>query len=335
MARLHLGKQRDDVLGVGHVVCRAHVIADERAALAAVNDGADDVLDVGDANHAVDGAVVDGHAREAGAAHKAEHLVQVLGVLDAGHVHTRDHDLAGDSVAQVDDLVNHGLLLLGEVVGVCDHVLELLLRHVLAVIGGLDAQKRREAGGGLGGEPHERGGDFHEAADGACHRLGHGLGVGQSEPLGHELAHDSRDIGHDERDGHDGDGARDALGEAEAHKPGGQRIRETGGGEGRGREAHERDGHLNGRQELVGVGREVKGVLRAFVALLGLGLEKGPLRGGHRHLGCREEAVDQGENKRDANTNGYVHARLRDLLGSMVRCGRAQDVCARGLRLGF
>lgn len=136
VAGLHLGEQRDDVLGVGHVVGRAHVARDGRGALAIVKDGRDDVLDVRNAHDAVNGAVVDGDAAIAGAAHGGQDLGERRGVLHGGHVNAGDHDLAGDGVAQINDLVDHGLLLVGELLGVRDHVLELLLGDVLALVGG-------------------------------------------------------------------------------------------------------------------------------------------------------------------------------------------------------
>ena len=100
---------------------------------------------MGDTHDAVNAAPVDGDAAVAGAAHDGEHLVE-RGVLAHGaHVHARHHDLAGDGVAQVDDLVNHRLLLVGELVGVRDHVLDLVLRDLLAIIGGLHVHETSKA----------------------------------------------------------------------------------------------------------------------------------------------------------------------------------------------
>jgi hypothetical protein len=59
---LHLGEQGDDVLGVGHKVRRAHVARNLLAPATVINDGRDEVLDVGYAHDAVDVAAIDGNA---------------------------------------------------------------------------------------------------------------------------------------------------------------------------------------------------------------------------------------------------------------------------------
>ena len=100
--------------------------------------------------------MVDGDAAVAGAAHDRQDVVQRRGVLDGGHVDARDHDLAGNGVAEVDDVVDHGLLLVGELLGVGDHVLDLLFRDLLALIGRLDAEQLGEAVGRGRGQPDER-----------------------------------------------------------------------------------------------------------------------------------------------------------------------------------
>ena len=149
MALLHLGQQRDDVLCVGHEHRVAHVVADGPVRLALVDDGAKEVLDVGHAHDAVDILVKHRDARVARAAHERKDAAQGLGVLDGREVDARHHDLAGDGVSQVEDLVNHRLLLVGELVRVRHHVADLLLGDLLAVVGGLDAEKSTQAVGRL------------------------------------------------------------------------------------------------------------------------------------------------------------------------------------------
>ncbi len=62
-----------------------------------------------------------------------------LVVLAHGGVHARHHDLAGNG-GQVEDLVDHALFLVEQVVLLRDHVLDLFFRDVLTVVGALDAQ---------------------------------------------------------------------------------------------------------------------------------------------------------------------------------------------------
>ena len=203
------------------------------------------------AHDAVDGVVIDRDARVPGATHDREHLGERGGVLHRRHVDARDHDLARDGVAHVDDLVNHRLLLVRQLVGVGHHVLDLLLGDALALVGGLDAQEGREAVSRLGGDPHERARHVHEAADGAGDGLGDGLGVGQRHALGHELAGDDGEVRDREGDEDGGEGLRDRLGHAETHEPASERVGEAGAREGGRREAHEGDGDLDGGEELL------------------------------------------------------------------------------------
>ena len=215
MRALHLGEQRDDVLGVGHEDRLAHVAAHGHVVGTLVDDGPKQVLYVRHAHDAVDVLVVDGDAREARAAHEVEHFAQGLGVLHGGHVHARHHDLARHRVAQVEYLVNHRLLLVREVVGVSDHVADLLLGDLLAVVGALDAQQLGEALGGGAREPDQ--GLYHarEAEEEARDRLGDGLGVGERDALGDELADDDGDVGDQDGDHRRGDGVAQALRGAE------------------------------------------------------------------------------------------------------------------------
>ena len=91
-----------------------------------------------DARDVVGVFVIDGDAAEAGLAHGGQHVGDRLVVLAHGGVHARHHDLAGNGVAQVKDLVDHALFLVEQVVLFRDHVLDLFLRNVLAIVGALD-----------------------------------------------------------------------------------------------------------------------------------------------------------------------------------------------------
>ena len=187
MRSLHLGQQRQDVLGIGHKGGVAQIAGDGLVALA-VERGLDQVLDVRDARDVVGVLVIDGDAAEAGLAHGGQHVGDRLVVLAHGGVHARHHDLASHGVAQVEDLVDHALFLVEQVVLLRDHVLDLFLRDVLAVVGALDAQDAGQAIGASAGQPHERTGDLLEHGKRAHDLLGHTLGIGQADALGDELA---------------------------------------------------------------------------------------------------------------------------------------------------
>ena len=308
MRGLHLGQQRQDVLGVGHKGGVAQKAGDGLVALA-VERGLDQVLDVRDARDVVGVLVIDGDAAEAGLAHGGQHVGDRLVVLAHGGVHARHHDLAGNGVAQVEDLVDHALFLVEQVVLLRDHVLDLFFRDVLTVVGTLDAQDAGQAIGASASQPHERTGDLLEKRQRSHDLLGHALGIGQADALGHKLA---------DHDGHEGDrdgdddrrqAARDGgeRRDAKAHEPRGERVGQARRGNGGRGEAHERDGDLDGGEQLVGVGSQLNGTLGALVAFLGLVLQHGALGRGERHLGHREVAVDEGQNEGGDKGDGYVH----------------------------
>ena len=205
--------------------------------------------------------------------------------------------------------MDHALFLVEQVVLLRDHVLDLFLRDVLAVVGALDAQDAGQAIGAGAGQPHERTGDLLEKRQRSHDLLGYALGIGQTNAFGHKLAnHD----GHEgDRDGDDDrrQAARDGgeRRDAKAHEPRGERVGQTRRGDGGRGEAHERNGNLDGGEQLVGVGSQLNGTLGAFVAFLGLVLQHGALGRGERHLGHREVAVDEGQNEGSDKGDGYVH----------------------------
>ena len=253
--------------------------------------------------------MIDGDAAKAGLAHGGQHVGDRLVVLAHGGVHARHHDLAGNGVAQVEDLVDHALFLVEQVVLLRDHVLDLLLRDVLAVVGALDAQDAGQAIGAGAGQPHERVGDLLEKRQRAHDLLGYALGVGQSNALGNQLADHDRHEG--DRDGDDNrrQATRDGgeRRDAKAREPCGKRVGQARRGDGRRGKAHERDGDLDGGEQLVGIGGQLNGALGALVALLGLVLQHGALSRGERHLGHGEVAVDEGQNEGGDKGDGYVH----------------------------
>ena len=139
--------------------------------------------------------------------------------------------------------------------------------------------------------------------------LGHAFGVGQADALGHELANYDGEEGDRNGDDDRRQTARDGRErrDAKTHEPCGKRVGQARRGDGGRGEAHERDGDLDGGEQLVGIGGQLNGALGAFVAFLGLVLQHGALCRGERHLGHGEVAVDEGQNEGGDKGDGYVH----------------------------
>lgn len=101
----------------------------------------DHVFDVGDADDVVHVIVVDGDPREAALVHDGEDVAERRRVLHGDHVDARHHDLAGDRAGEVEHVMYHRLLVVAQLIGVMDDVLQLVLGHVLPVVGILDVQQ--------------------------------------------------------------------------------------------------------------------------------------------------------------------------------------------------
>ena len=97
-------------------------------------------------------------------------------------------------------------------------------------------------------------------------------------------------------------------GQAERLHPAGKWVGKRVGRDGGREEADERDGNLDGGQEVRGVRRQLKRLHRALVALLGIVLERSTLRRGERHLGHGEKTVQHGEQYRgDDRKHNHAH----------------------------
>ena len=135
------------------------------------------IFDVSDAHDAIDILVVDRDAREARLAHDAQDLGDSCSVLHGGHVNARDHDLADNGVAHLDDLVDHGFFFFREVFGILDDVAKLLFGDLLVVIGGINAHERGNRICRGRRDKHEWAHNLHERLHGANDCFGHCLGV--------------------------------------------------------------------------------------------------------------------------------------------------------------
>ena len=100
----------------------------------AVEHGRHQVLIVDHADDAVDIPLEHREARIARSHHAVHRLAHGFGILHQDHIHARRHDLAGIHVAQVQDLVDHALLVIEQIVAIRHEILDLVLsRQSLAL----------------------------------------------------------------------------------------------------------------------------------------------------------------------------------------------------------
>ena len=93
----------------------------------AVEHGRHQVLIVDHADDAVDIPLEHRKARIARSHHAVHRLAHGFGTLHQDHIHARRHDLAGVHVAQVQDLMDHALLVIKQIVAVRHEILDLVL----------------------------------------------------------------------------------------------------------------------------------------------------------------------------------------------------------------
>ena len=234
------------------------------------------------AHDAVNVLVIHRHAAVPRAPHGPKHLGTRRSVLCHLHVHTRNHDLARDRVAQIDDVVNHGLLLLRKLLGIRHHITNLFLAHVLPVVGALYVQQRRKPVGTSRRKPHQRLCKLRKRQQRSGHALAHLFRVRHGNALGHQLAHHNGEVRQRQGNEHGRDAARRRH--AQALQPCPHGIRQARGRKRGARKANERNGHLDGCQKVTGVLYNAGGRGGAFVALLGLVIKNDFFSGRQGHL---------------------------------------------------
>ena len=127
---------------------------------------------------------------------RVEHLVDRVVDVDGADADARDHDLVDRLVPELDDPVDHLLLLLLDVALLgagLDEDLELLGRQVAALRLLRSAQQPDEDGADPRDEPHDRREQALEEADRARHEEREALGEVQRQRLRHQLADDDRE----------------------------------------------------------------------------------------------------------------------------------------------
>ena len=196
---------------------------------------------------------------------------QEVGVgLQPDDVDPRNHDLVNAALAELDDRVDH-LLLLGLqdalVAAALDDELE-LLRGDLGAARDVRPERPDEEPGEPREQPHEGRQETPEEVDRPRQQERGPVRVGQGERLGHELADDDREERDEARHDHEGDrvgaplergNAADELGQAAGEGDRGDRGRQ---------EADERDRDLDDRQEPARILDEAADAGRAPAALV-------------------------------------------------------------------
>ncbi len=247
-----------------------------------------------------------------------EHLVERIIDVDRADADARHHHLVHALLGELDDPVDHLLLLLldAALLGTGLHQqLQLLGREVAALRPLGAAQQADEQRADAGHEPHDRREEGLDEADRAGHQERQALGEVQRHGLRHQLADDDRGQRDDERDHHEGDGVgrrgaqvdqRDALEQvAEA-------IGEARGANGAGQEPEEGDRDLDRGQEAAGFVGQASGRSRGAAAVIGQLAEAVALDGDQGHLAGGEEAADEDED--DDNQEFHHRTRLSVVL---------------------
>ncbi len=220
-----------------------------------------------------------------------------------------DHDLVQAPVAELDDRVDHLLLL-----GLEDALLAAALDDQLELLGGhlglarhLHPEQPGDPVRDPGQEPHDRAEDPGDPLDRAGDEHRQALGVGQPDRLGHELAQDDREEGQQDRHDQEGQAFR-LVGEGRDRAQRlGQLVAQVDRGVGRGEEAQDGQAELDDGQEAAGVVLEALDPAGPPVALFGQLVEPAPPDRDDRDLGRHEEALEDRQDDDDQERREVGH----------------------------
>ena len=297
---LHIAEQHIRAHGLGHEIRGAqqltHGLGRFRLRVEQIlarGENADDIVRV---------LLVDREAGQAGRADRCEDLL--ARVLDPQHHHVGavDHHVLGGRVVEFKDVVNELFLirldraaLLAEV----HHHADLILAHVLLIGLGVDVQQAQYAVRGLGEQPDDRAEHRRHARHRTDREAGDRFGLFHGDALGHQLAehkaevreHDGDEHHHDRVERRGGNGREALVHRQPMHERIGKAVRR----EGRGQEAGECDGDLNGGKKAVRRLHEHKQLLRLLVALLRLLAQLRFRKRDDRDLRRGKECVDENQ----------------------------------------
>ena len=224
LAPLELVQQVVDRHRLGHEYRRPQQRSECRARLRSVLQDRQQVFRVQDADDLVDRLLEDRDPRVALLDHDTDRLVQGRRCGQGDDRDARGHHLVQAPVAQLDDRVDH-LLLLGlqhALLPAPLHDQHQLLGADLCLGPDLCAEHPGDGGGDPREEGDERGEDPRQEIDRTGQRHREALGMREGERLGHELAEDDREQSEDDRDNQERDPVGRVGPDAQARQEGGE-----------------------------------------------------------------------------------------------------------------
>ena len=232
----------------------------------------------------------------------------------------RDHHVVGLLVGEVEDLVEHLLLRLLDLLGLRHDQADVLLRvHRHPGRRRLDAEEPRDPVRRPLQHPHERIRDPPQPVERHGKPEGQALGALERDRLRHELAEHDAQVGQDQERDEEGDAARDPVVEV---------AREQRLAQGTEQDPEHRDPDLDRGDEAHGLVEQPERRPRPAVAALRQLLEAGAPRRHERVLGGDEDRIPQHEQENEDQPEGVAHAPLsgaRVLGGSSSSKVRSED----------
>jgi hypothetical protein len=280
-------------------VGRAHDVVDHDVLDSPVVERAEEVADVEDADDVVQRVAVHGVARVGRVDHRRERLLGRKLDREGDHLGPRHHHVVGFLVGEVEDLVEHLLLRLLDLLRLRDDQADVLFRvHGQAGGRGLDAEQARNGVGRLLEHPHQRIRDPAQPVERDGEPDGHALRPLQRDRLRHQLAEDDAQVGQDEEREDERDAARHPVVE-EARQEGLPQCTQQ--------DPEDGDPDLDGGDEANGLVEQTERRPRPPVAAPRQLLEPGPPRRDERVLGGDEDRIPQNEQENDDDTEGIAH----------------------------
>ena len=311
---LHVVQQVVDRLGLGDIDRRPHQLADVDCAVraAVALQVGQQVLGVQDPDDVVEALVEHGQAGVAGADDHLEHLVERIVDVDGADADARHHDLVHALLGELDDPVDHLLLLLLDAALLgpgLDQQLELLGGQVTALGSLGPPQEADEQRADPGDDPHDRREQRLDQADRTGDEQREALREVQRHGLWHQLADDDRGERDEQGHHHEGDRAGRLLDRSERYLVDqlGEGVGEGARSDRTGQETEEGDRDLDRGQEAARILGQSAGGLRRAAAIVGQLAETVALDGDEGHLAGGEEPADEDED----DDNQEFHHRTR------------------------
>ncbi len=302
----HLPHRLQHPLGAGQQLDRAGQVTDLGGPFAA---HAVEVADVHEAGHRVVAALDHGVAGvRRGVRLGADLGERALGVQE-GHLGARDHHLAQLALARGEHIGDQRPLVVPEFGVGGDQAAELLRAHRAPARGRVAAEQPDHQVGGTAEQPDRRAQHHRHDVDHRRRQQGDGVGALEADPLRGELAEHQRDVADHQGQPDQGGGVGDALGQPGPDEQRGHLAGQGVGAERGGEEAHAGHADLDGRQEAVRVGGEVRGPGRPPGAACLQRPDLSLAQRDQRDLGDVEQAAQDDEDEDERGVlDGFVHS---------------------------